>query len=109
MLKLTSRIISYWSYLILEIASYLQPLYGFNTILVIIITTAISSNVIGVLAALFFTYHCIVVIGQLAVYRTIKAGSHTKSTQLNLPITELITITIAKKTGEFSKWRNFLP
>ena len=47
---------------------------------------------------------------------SIRLGDHTKSTkstQLNPPITELITITIEtttyleKKTGEFPKWRNF--
>ena len=67
----------------------------------LIITVTISLNVIGALAALFFCNW------------TVEAANHTKSTQLNPPITELITITIEtttyleKKTSEFPKWRNF--
>ena len=43
--------------------------------------------------------------------RTVEATNHTKSTQPNPSITELITITIAtttypKKIEEFPKWRD---
>ena len=79
----------------------------------LIITITISSNVTGALAALFFNSHSVQlwsdnIIAQLAVIGQLKQH-HTKSAQLNPPITELILITMTttlilkKKTGEISK------
>ena len=67
----------------------------------------ISSNMISALAAIFFTSYSVEFssdneLGQLALIgllqSAVKAATHIKSTRLNSPITELITITIATTT-----------
>ena len=79
----------------------------------IITTTTISSNVIGAPTALYFTnYFLRAIIEQrertVGCHRKVKVANRSKSTQLNPPIAELITITITEttfpeKTGEFPK------
>ena len=89
------------------------------SVVLFVVGSAFEAKTNGTLAALFFRYSfCKVVIGQcnqtVGCNRTVEATSHTKYTQLNPPITELITITTAtttyrKRNVEFLKLRNFVP
>ena len=81
------------------------------SVLPLIITITIYSNVIGALAALFFTNHSAVLIGQcnqtVGCNRAVEISNHAQSFQPNPPITELITTTATttypKKMVKFPK------
>ena len=115
-----SNLLSYylWKIVIWRIV-FRRRINPFNETLAItklIITIIISSNVIGASAALYFTNHSVQLWSDSWLLsdtcnRTFEAANHAKSTQLNPPITELITITIAtttypgKKTGKFLNFK----
>ena len=74
----------------------------------------ISSNVIGTSATLFFISHSVQLKSHRQCNWTVGYNWTPVIRQLKLPITELITITIAtitypkkKKTGKFPRWKNF--
>ena len=78
------------------------------SVLPLIITITIYSNVIGALAALFFTNHSAVVITQcnqtVGYNQAVEISNHAQSFQPNLPIIELITITTATTTYPEKNW-----